>query len=487
MKFYRPKSVLSLVLIGFSMVALPLIFSLVYAIIYVDRLVDQSRQALFQAVQATNGSLMLTEQITSMERSARQFQILGDKSFLQMVTKTHGELQDTTKKLSQLPMGETQQTKIRELTEKEQALFDILRQTPQQAEGGLQDETGKEAFPTFAILSGLAQSIFSENRQRVTLEIEEMKKKGEEAKRTLLWQAMGVIPVTVIFVVVFTVLIARPIKQIDQAIRSLGNGPLGSKIEISGPQDLEYLGKRLDWLRSRLMELEEQKTQFLRHVSHELKTPLTATRAGVEILIDEVAGELNHEQRKVIQILHQKSIQLQKMIENLINFSVVLERHATHNRQSIGLNLLIEKVIADHHLALMARNIRTELKLPEQNISGDEDKLTVVVDNLVSNAVKFSPVNGKIQVILSQEGDQAVLDVIDAGPGIDPEDKARVFDPFYQGKRSPSSEAEGTGIGLSLAKEYVLAHHGKIEIIDGKNSGAHIRVTLPIYPVQVEA
>jgi len=471
------------------MVALPLIFSLVYAIIYVDRLVDQSRQALSQAVEATNGSLMLTEQITSMERNVRQFQILGDRTFLQMAEKTHQELQDTAKKLSQLPMGEVPHTQMRKLTQQEEALFVSLRQTADttETEGETPAETKKDALPTFAVLSGLAQSIFSENRQSVTREIEEMKIKGEAAKRTLLWQAMGVIPVTVIFVIVFTTLIARPIKQIDQAIRTLGSGTFIAKIEISGPKDLEYLGKRLDWLRSRLIELEEQKSRFLRHVSHELKTPLTATRAGVELLIDEVAGELNFEQRKVAQIVHQKSIQLQKMIENLINFSVVLERHSSQNYKRIGLDRLIEKVIADHQLAMMARGIQTDLDLTEQNMTGDEGKLTIVVDNLISNAVKFSPISGRIRIALSREDDQAVIDVIDAGPGIDPEDKARVFDPFYQGKRSPSGDVEGTGIGLSLAKEYVLAHHGRIEIIDGEASGAHLRVRLPINPVEVEA
>ncbi|MBN4053137.1 histidine kinase [bacterium AH-315-L15] len=479
MKFYRPKSVLSLVLIGFSMVALPLIFSLVYALINVDRLVDQSRQALFQAVQATNGSLMLTEQITSMERSARQFQILGDKTFLQMVEQTHQDLQNTAEKLSQLPMEKDQEEKIHLLIEKERKLFAHLRNSPPNA-------SEEKTLATFAALSDLAQTILSENRQRVSQEIAGMKEKAGKTKRMLVWQAMGVIPMTVVLVVVFTALITNPIRQIDQAIRKLGDGSFSSKIVISGPSDLEYLGKRLDWLRSRYMELEQQKSQFLRHVSHELKTPLTATRAGVELLIDEVAGKLTQEQRKVVQILHQKGIQLQKMIENLINFSVVLERHSELYRKPVGLNHLIEKVVADHQLAMMARGIQTDLQLENHTISGDKDKLTVVVDNLISNAVKFSPVSGTIKISLIQKGNDAVLDVVDSGPGIYPEDKARIFDPFYQGRKIPKGNVEGTGIGLSLAKEYVMAHHGKIEIVDGAAKGAHLRVILPIPPVEVE-
>ena len=312
--------------------------------------------------------------------------------------------------------------------------------------------------------------------------IEQMEQRGEETQQLLVWQAMGIIPIVLALVVGFTVLISRPIRQIDQAIRKLGDNTLPAEITISGPKDLAVLGKRLDWLRSRLTELEEQKIQFLRHVSHELKTPLTSSRAGTELLKDEVVGQLNSEQKKVIDILHQSMIQLQKMIENLLNFSVVLERHATFTLKPVVMGALIEKVLADHHLTLMARKIHIDLKLSTQRISGDEDKLAVVLDNLVSNAVKFSPVNSTITIKLMQEGHKMRLDIMDAGPGIDPEDKTRVFDPFYQGRRQTGTDIEGTGIGLSLAKEYILAHHGTIEIMENGTQGAHLCVRLPINP-----
>ena len=170
------------------------------------------------------------------------------------------------------------------------------------------------------------------------------------------------------------------------------------------------------------------------------------------------------------------------MIENLLNFSVILERHSTFTLKPVVLSRLIEKIIADHHLAIMARSIQIDADLIDQSVSGDEDKLIAVVDNLVSNAVKFSPVNSTINIRLRQKGDALELDIIDAGPGIDPEDKGRVFDPFYQGRRQPDSHVEGTGIGLSLAREYVLAHHGDISIVENGSKGAHLRVRLPINP-----
>ncbi len=476
MKLFRPKSVLSLVLTGFSLVTLPLIFSLVYAVISVDRLLDQSQKDLFQAVQATKGSITLIEQIKKMERNIRQFQVLGDKTLFQLYEKSHQELQNTANSLTQLSEGK-QRDSVSQLMRSEKELYHNLKRIPHDA------EEGKIAVTKFTALTALAQLILTENRGLVSKKIELMERRGKETQQLLVWQAMGITPIVLALVIVFTLLIARPIRQIDQAIRKLGDNTLPEKIAISGPKDLQVLGTRLDWLRSRLKELEEQKIQFLRHISHELKTPLTASRAGAELLRDEVVGTLNKEQRKVVEILHQSMIALQKMIENLLNFGVVLERHATFNLTPVVIGHLLEKVLADHHLTLMARKIHVDLKLSTQSISGDENKLAVVLDNLVSNAVKFSPIAGTIEISLTEDGHEMRLDVIDAGPGIDPDDKARVFDPFYQGRRQAGTEVEGTGIGLSLAKEYVLAHHGTIEILeDGGTKGAHLCVKLPINP-----
>lgn len=476
MKLFRPKSVLSLVLTGFSLVTLPLIFSLVYAVISVDRLLDQSQKDLFQAVQATKGSITLIEQIKKMERNIRQFQVLGDKTLFQLYEKSHQELQNTANTLSQLSEGK-QRDSVSQLMRSEKELYHTLKRIPHDA------EEGKVTVTKFTALAALAQLILTENRGLVNKKIELMERRGKETQQLLVWQAMGITPIVLALVIVFTLLIARPIRQVDQAIRKLGGNTLPEKITISGPKDLQVLGTRLDWLRSRLKELEEQKIQFLRHISHELKTPLTASRAGAELLRDEVVGTLNREQRKVVEILHQSMIALQKMIENLLNFGVVLERHATFTLTPVVMGKLIEKILTDHRLTLMARKIRVDLKLSTQSISGDENKLAVVLDNLVSNAIKFSPIAGTIEINLTEDGHEMRLDVIDAGPGIDPDDKARVFDPFYQGRRQAETEVEGTGIGLSLAKEYVLAHHGTIEILENEGEkGAHLCVKLPINP-----
>jgi two-component system sensor histidine kinase GlrK len=113
-------------------------------------------------------------------------------------------------------------------------------------------------------------------------------------------------------------------------------------------------------------------------------------------------------------------------------------------------------------------------------IRADGDKLRAVVANLVSNAIKYSSDGGIISLALRREGDNVIFDVGDAGPGIPPEDRDRVFDWFYQGERQHHGRVQGSGLGLAIAKEFVVAHRGHVEVVDDHAAGAHFRVTLPL-------
>jgi two-component system sensor histidine kinase GlrK len=112
-------------------------------------------------------------------------------------------------------------------------------------------------------------------------------------------------------------------------------------------------------------------------------------------------------------------------------------------------------------------------------LPGDGEKLRVVVDNLVSNAVKYCPDGGTISLTLLRESDSVVLDVCDTGPGIPLEDHARIFDWFFRGEHGHHGRVQGSGLGLAIAKEFVAAHSGSIEVVNEGATGGHFRVRLP--------
>lgn len=489
MNFYRPKSVLTLILISFTVVAVPLVIALGVAVFYVDKLVEQSEQAVEQTVQITSHSRILVEEITAMERSARQFLVLDDQTMFTAYAKAHQQMLQTVNVLMALPLGKTQREKLGALTTKAQALFKKLS-----VHTGTPMAESIKGASEFVELSDMAQAIFTENSELVDRKVETLQATAGKAQQTLLWSVLALIPWVIGLAWIFTLLITRPIRHIGQAIRQLGDAKFSNPITITGPQDLEALGRQLDWLRLRLIKLEEDRRKFLRNISHDLKTPLAAIREGSELLTDEVVGKLTEEQRDIARILRQNGIQLQRMIEDLLNFSIVGARSARMEFSPVKLHELIDRVIDDHRPVLMSKNIKLQKHCMELTVAGDKEKLRVVLDNLLSNAVKYTSPAGTIEIRLtcaanpeystgaSKETDIAVLDVIDTGPGIQPNEKDKIFETFYRGEIPHGGYIKGSGLGLSIAKEYVMAHEGSIEVIEDAiiTRGAHLRVTLPV-------
>jgi two-component system sensor histidine kinase GlrK len=470
---YYPRSFLSLLLLAFALVATPLIVAFYNAAVYVEQLAGHSQTAVSQAAQASRGSRLLVEQTTALERVVRQYLILGDEDLLNDYRGLRTNFKANTSELSLQPLDELQLRELNKTIDKEQELYEQLLGKPvtKAAKTGLAEG--------YAALSDRAREVLRTSNALIDREVESMRRTGQRAQRTLWLQLAATIPLGVLLAVGVTLLIARPVRQLDQAIRRLGAGEFDDDIRVGGPADLKYLGGRLEWLRQRLIDLEQEKRLFLRHVSHELKTPLTALREGSELLAEETTGPLSPSQRDIVGILQQKSVHLQRLIEDLLKYQRTEQSVGRLELSAVRLDRVVLQVLGDHRLAAQARRIRAELRLDPVILRADQDKLHAVVANLVSNAIKYSPDGGMISLALRREGGHVLLDVKDAGPGIPPGDRDRVFDWFYQGEGVPHGRVQGSGLGLAIAKEFVAAHGGRIEVVDESEGGAHFRVTLP--------
>lgn len=471
---YRLKSILGLILAGFVLVATPLVLALINSVSYVEEMAEHSQQAVRQVVQVTQTSRMLVEQLTAMERNARQYQVVGNQALYDVYENTHHKFQQTQGRLQELQPNPALKKRIEKLAKRERLLFQHIA-TYQPG-----SEEGQQAVVEFVSLSNLAREILASSHDLVDHEAVVMEAKAEKAKRGLLINVMGLGPAALLLAVIFAILISQPIRQLAQAIRQLGDGQFTVPIVVCGPKDLSSLGERLDWLRLRLIALEQEKSKFLRRVSHDLKTPLTAIREGSELLAGKVVGPLNPDQEEVTAIMRNNGIRLQKLIDDLLNFNMASSRRGLHQAQEVDLDQLVETVLADHRPAIKSKNINLATNLEQLSILGDKQKLATIVDNLILNAVNYCPPRGQIHVELRQFDGKVTLDVVDSGHGFDECDKARVFEAFYQGRESSHGHVKGTGLGLSIAKEYVLSHKGTIEVIDDESEGGHIRVLLSV-------
>ena len=472
---YYPRSFLKFILLGFLLVSLPLVYALGELILSIDRLESQGRQEVLQAAQAGRTGRLLYEQATTLERIARQHLILEDNSLLDEYARLRQDFRNTTRQLATLPLEPVQLAVLDRLAQRESELHTLLV-SPQRGPA-----VAGEIADGYAKLVEGAQSMLAASNQLTQRAIDRLQETATQGREKWIYVGLATVGIAIALAIVFATLIARPIRQLDLAVRRMGRADFTHAIEVSGPQDLRYLGQRLEWLRSRLSELEQQQSRFLRHVSHELKTPLTAVREGAELLRDDVGGKLTPEQRDIVRIVRDNTLSLQKLIEDLLAY------HQTRAMEPatlgpVALADVVNRVIKEQKLAALGRMVTFETRMRPALIVGDAEKLRTIVDNLVSNAIKYSPRSGTIRLDVGANGDDAVLDVIDEGPGVAPEDRARIFDSFYQGPAPADGRIKGSGLGLAIAREYALAHGGRIEVAgrdDGKR-GAWFRLMLPL-------
>ena len=477
-----PRSFLGLLVTGFLLVALPLAGALLWSAWNTERLAERSTNAVFNAAQAARASRSLVNRIGSVERLAQQIALQRDGELLADLARVHSGFEVLAGELSRLPLDAAQQAALRRTIEREQALYELLSAPRRgsldaRAVAGQAGELANGAYEVLEISSLVADR-----------EVERLQASAEDVRRRLIMLVMIASAMALTIALVLTRIIARPIVQLDRAIRRLGRAEFERPIRVSGPADLRQLGERLDWLRRRLTELEAQKSRFLQHLSHDLKTPLTALREGTELLGDQVTGPLAPPQRQVVAILRDNSVKLQKMIEELLDYQRTLHSAATLDAEPVALEPLLRSSLQAHRLAAAAKGQRLVLEAVPATVWADAAKLRSVVDNLLGNAVKFTPAGGTITMLGRERTSRVEIDVIDTGPGVVPDERDAIFDAFFRGRHAASGRSEGTGLGLAIAREFVKAHGGRIEVV-AQAPGGHFRVTLPKRqaPILVEA
>jgi len=462
-------------LVGLVFIAGPLLVAILSAVLQMRDLSDTGQKIVIQGVTGARASQALFGQIASLERTARLYQVLNDPKLLDLYATQDEHLSATREQLHSLTTGEAGLT-LDQLGRLQQSIRATVMSTP----AGSGAAAASDLSSRFTQLGALVERIAEQSNAQVDAEVKALEARTLEARKRLLWEAALLLPLAIVAVFVLTVGVGRPLRQLDRAISELGKGTFTNPIVVAGPHDLERLGGQLEWLRQRLLELAHERNRFLRHMSHELKTPLANIREGTELLMDGAVGELDSNQREVAAILRENGIKLQRMIENLLSFSAWQTSSIGLEATEFRLRPLVKQVLENQQLTILSQRVRLDVRVEDLTLVADRGKIRLILENLVSNAVKYSPKGGTIHLQACAAGPQLVLDIADGGPGIPLEDRSHMFDAFYTGRAARSTAVKGTGIGLSVVLEFVAAHGGTVQIVDGEFPGAHFRITMPM-------
>ncbi|MDR7095897.1 sensor histidine kinase [Hydrogenophaga laconesensis] len=459
-----------LLLVAFVLIGALLGVAAVRALFSLETLMAQSRESAAQAIALSTAAQSLSERSLTMERAARQSLVLRDNQLRQRFNEAAGNARDILRRLEDNELPADYAINWRDRLD---AITRLLDGPPETA---LDRE--REVAAVFREIDGHSASIAQKVQSIITGRNEALQARFETSRQELTQQVVGSIGIAAILALAFGIWLARPFKRLERAIQGLGENRLDVPIDIHGPSDVRRVSQQLEWLRLRLTELDADKARFLRHVSHELKTPLASLHEGVAVLGDGVAGPLNTSQAEVVHILQHNTQLLQHQIEALLRFNAAAFEARQLKRERTDLMALLEDQVDIQRLQWQAQALSVRVEGVPVTMPLDREKIASAVGNLLSNAIRFSPHGGHIRLLLLDLPGRACIDILDQGPGVAEADRERIFEPFYRGERQPVGAVRGTGIGLSIVHEYILAHGGRITLLP-QRQGAHFRIELP--------
>jgi signal transduction histidine kinase len=297
-----------------------------------------------------------------------------------------------------------------------------------------------------------------------------------------------------------------PVRQIAARFRQIAAGDFSQEIAVPNRDEFGDLATNLNRMSKELGQLYEQlgsrnreladanqkldeanrhKSMFLANMSHELRTPLTAIEGLAANMLDGIIGPVNDKQAEYLADIKASSDRLARLIEDLLDLSVIAAGRTELKPSTISLIALVREVT--HGLAPLAKKKLTDLNLgsvePGLTVWADRDRIAQVLTNLIGNAIKFTPPEGKVTVSAHRNGGAwAEVTIADTGPGIQAEESGKIFDEFYQVTRSGKEKSQGVGLGLAISRKLVEMHGGRIWVESEMGRGSVFHFTLPTQP-----
>ncbi|MCC5883789.1 MAG: HAMP domain-containing histidine kinase [Halomonas sp.] len=464
---WRPRSLLQLVLLAFLVVMLPLgvlMYQAGQALSELSHLADMSAR---QAVEESRRSRVLSNLAVEMERSARQYAVLEQESLLELYAERHSEFRELLAQQRRFLPGDPDVLAL-----EEQLL--LLSQLPE-----LEAESMEVWLSLFVPFAEHTEAMRRATNRQIDASIELISARAEAVQSRLWLQTTALVSASLLLILLFSWLIIRPVRQLERRILSIGSGvETNDRDTIQGPAELVQLGDRLDWLSTRLSDLEAQKQQFLRHMSHELKTPLASVREGSALLADGVAGEMNPRQREILTLIDASGSELQRLIEQLLDYNL-LQHNQRITLERVDLATLVKTTLAKHRLALENKGMRvTAFDGPLEWVV-DHTAVGRILDNLVSNAIAYGEDGGDLLIRAHAGRDHLILDVANTGEPIAENDRPLLFEPFYQGRSRRKGPLKGSGIGLSVASDCARIQSGALALVEDREFDVCFRLTLP--------
>ncbi len=302
----------------------------------------------------------------------------------------------------------------------------------------------------------------------------------DEVVSPLIWA--GVMALVVAFVLSLFIAgwIANPLQRMAARTRSVSSENF-TPLPLEGPAEVQQLAHSFNEMMERVQSSQQSQREFMANVSHELKTPLTSIQGFSQAILDGTL-EKPEDLRQAGRVINEESGRMNRLVADLLALARLEAGTADLQRAPVNLRVLLTSVAEKFAFQSQAAQITLATDLKNAPVvAGDEDRLMQVFNNLMDNAIRFTPAGGKVTLGSEAKEGFALVRVADTGVGIDPSEQQRIFDRFYQVDHARSGGAgRGVGLGLAIARQIVLAHQGKIWLESAVGQGTTFYVQLPL-------
>lgn len=272
--------------------------------------------------------------------------------------------------------------------------------------------------------------------------------------------------------------ISKPLKQINNAARIIAGGDFRKRLDIKSEDEIGELAGTFNQMAVALQNLEEMRRGFIANVSHELRTPMTSIRGFIEGILDGTIPQ--DRQEYYLTIVRDETNRLNRLVNDLLDLAKMEAGEITLNLKSFDINELVRRCVIKLETLLLGKNIFVEADFEEEGIcvNADADAIERVLYNLVHNAIKFTPENGRIKITTRTQKDKVLVAVKDNGTGIEKEDLDMIWERFYKTDKSRSRDKTGTGLGLAIVRNIINEHGQQIRVESEPGKGTEFSFTL---------
>jgi two-component system sensor histidine kinase GlrK len=487
--------------LAFGLLVSLVVAMLVYHVSVIQEVARLNRDLSAVTVRLALSSTDQLSQLDDLEENASKYLVTGDERYLDAYWQFRRAFTRSLQQLRDLPLTGDEQVEVELLTGSWNSFLRTASLAPPA------DSLASDVADLSARLAALADEVEPIRRQTrrvsqasqlaMTETVRLSTAAARRASRTSSGAGVSAALAAVLLALIIVRSISERLSQLKRAAQRVAEGDFSVQVDSQGSDDFSEVAQTFNVMTERLGELDRMKRDFLSQVSHDLKTPLASIQETNRLLLDQLPGELNEKQRRLLQLTSRSTNRLSDMIGKLLDMARLDAGAIEYEFREHEVAPMIQAAMVELTSQAAERDLRIEAELPPQpvRIECDGDRITQVMINLLENAVKFSDPGSRIVVHVEcldrgafelatssttdGKGQVARISVLDRGPGIPNIERKRIFERFHQAGTAQRTNGRGVGLGLALCREIAAAHGGEVQVTDREGGGSAFSLLLP--------